>query len=524
MNRRIRHLGLAFVVLYTVLFAQLNRVQFVQAEAYRTNAGNIRPLLREFGQERGDIVTADGVVVAMSVPVEGGEVDFRREYPTGERYAHVVGFQSFNQGAFGLEREFNDRLAGDSVEQQFESVKDLFRERDTTGTVVMTLRDDLQQAAMEALGERNGSVVAIDPRTGEILAMWTYPSFDPNLLSGLDGSAVNEAYRSLLADPEDPLLAKAFREVFFPGSTFKLVTAAAALDNTQIGPNAPVFPTGDIYRPLPSGSPIRNFGNSTCGGNLREVLRVSCNTAFAEIGAEWVGPEAMVRTAENFGFNAAPPLDLPNVARSTFPTDYGAFLADLDFYRGNHDDPDAPSVLLNGDTPIHENSAVLAQASIGQNDVKATPLQMAMVAAAIANEGLMMAPRVVSEIRAADGGNYERFEPSLWRVSMSPDAAEVLRDAMVNVAENGTARRMQVDGLVVGGKTGTAQLGSDPPNSHAWVVGFAGPPGGPAEIAVAVIVEAQPGASEQTGGTVAAPIAQAVISTAFGIEPHSADG
>ncbi len=525
MNRRIRSLGIAFIVLYTVLFAQLNRVQFVQAEAYRTNAANIRPLLREFGQERGDILTADGVVVASSVPVDDGQVDFRRVYPTGDRYAHVVGFQSFNQGAFGLEREFNDRLAGAAFEQQFESVKDLFRDRDTTGTIVMTLRDDIQQAAVAALGERNGSVVALDPRTGEVLAMWTYPSFDPNRLSGLDGAAVNEAYRSLLDDPDDPLLAKSFREVFFPGSTFKLVTAAAALDTTSIGPESPVFPTTDVYEPLPSGSPIRNFGNSTCGGDLREVLRVSCNTAFAEIGAEWVGPDAMVRTAENFGFNSTPPLDIPNAVASRFPTDYGAYLADLDVYRGDHDaDPEAPSILPNGGTPIHENSAILAQASIGQNDVKATPLQMALVAAAIANEGLIMAPHVVSEVRAADGSSYEEFGPSLWRVAISPTSADVLREAMINVAENGTARRMQVDGLVVGGKTGTAQLGSDPPNSHAWVVGFAGPPDGPPEIAVAVIVEAQPGASEQTGGSVAAPIAQAVIRAAFGIDAPAEPG
>jgi peptidoglycan glycosyltransferase len=525
MNTRIRTLGIAFIVLYTVLFAQLNRVQFVEAETYRQHAGNIRPLLREFGQERGDIVTADGVVAAFSVPVEVGEVDFRRDYPTDERYAHIVGFQSINQGSFGLEREYNAELAGASLDQQFESVKDLFRERDTTGTVVMTLRDDVQRAAADALGERNGSVVALDPRTGEIIAMWTYPSFDPNLLSGLDGEAVNAAYSSLLADPEDPLLAKAFREVFFPGSTFKLITAAAAVDTTTIGPDAPVFPVGNLYEPLPSGSPIRNFGGSTCGGDLREILRVSCNTAFAEIGAEWVGPEGMVRTAENFGFNATPPIDLPNAAASQFPTDYGSFIADLDFYRGDDTDAaDAPSILPNGDTPIHENSAILAQTSIGQNDVKATPLQMAMVVGAIANEGLMMAPHVVSEIRSADGSTYDAIDPSLWRVAASPQGAEILRDAMVNVAANGTATRMLVDGLVVGGKTGTAQLGTDPPNSHAWVVGFAGPPGGPAEIAVAVIVEAQPGANEQTGGTVAAPIARAVIQAAFGLGPVSADG
>lgn len=516
MNVRIRRLGIAFIVLYTVLFAQLNRVQFVQAEEYREHAGNIRPLLRDFGRERGTIETADGVIAAFSVPVDGGDVEFLRQYPTDERYAHVVGYQSLNQGAVGLEREYDDQLAGGTLAQQFASVKDLFVDRDTTGNVVMTLRDDIQQAAAAALGEQRGSVVAIDPRTGAVLAMWTYPSFDPNELSGLDGAAVNAAYRGLLDDPDDPLLGKAFRETFFPGSTFKLVTAAAALDTTSIGLTGPVFPNASIYEPLPAGSPIRNFGGSTCGGDLLNLLRVSCNTAFAEIGAEWVGVDGMVRTAENFGFNSRPPLDLPNVAESNYPDDYGSVLAEVDFYRANGVEPvgEGP-VLPNGDTNIHENSAVLAQTSIGQNDVRATPLQMALVVAGIANGGQIMAPHLVQEIRDADGGTYDTTDPDLWRVATSPSAADQLREAMINVAANGTATRMAVPGLEVGGKTGTAQLGTSPPNSHAWVVGFAGPIGLPPEIAVAVIVEAQPGASEQTGGTVAAPIARAVIEAAF---------
>lgn len=512
MNSRIRNLGIAFIVLYVVLFAQLNRVQFVQAEDYKTHEGNIRPQLRAFGQERGDIVTADGVVAALSVPVDAGDIEYRREYPTDELYAHVVGFQSFNQGAFGLEREYNDQLAGARLDQQFESIKDLFVDRDTTGTVVMTLRDDIQRAAAEALGERNGSVVAVDPRTGEILAMWTYPSFDPNQLSGLDGEAVNAAYRALLDDPDDPLLAKAFREVFFPGSTFKLVTAAAALDLGGITLTDPVWPDTDRYQPVPSGSPIRNFGGSTCGGDLLLALQRSCNAVFAEIGAEWLGPDALIRTAEKFGFNADPVVDLPNAARSQFPTDYGAYIADLSAYRPEGSEPEP-----NDATPIYENTAILAQAAIGQNDVKATPLQMAMVAAAIANDGLMMEPHVVAEVRAADGGFYDRFEPSIWRPALSPFAASQLQTAMVNVAVNGTAKRMQVEGLEVGGKTGTAQLGTTPASSHAWVVGFAGPPGQDAEIAVAVLVEAQPGVSEQTGGAVAAPIARAVFEAAFGL-------
>lgn len=515
MTARIRRLGAVFILLYAVLFVQLNRVQFVDAEEYRTHEGNIRPQLRAFGQERGDIITADGVVVAFSIPVEDSTIEFRRSYPTGERFAHVVGFQSFNQGAFGLEREYNDQLAGERLDQQFESLKDLFVVRDTTGTVVMTLRDDVQQAAQQALGERRGSVVAIDPATGGIVAMWTYPSFDPNPLAGLDGTLVNETYSALLDDPDDPLLAKAYREVFFPGSTFKLVTAAAAIDTADVSLTNPVWPQASVYSPLPSGLDLRNFGNSTCGGDLREALRVSCNTTFAEIGAEWVGPDGMVRTAENFGFNAAVPIDLPNAARSNFPVDYGARLADVDHYRPTEGAVGDGPFLPNGDTPIHENSAILAQTAIGQNDVKATPLQMAMVAGAIANGGRMMEPHAVSEVRSSDGDVYDTVEPSLWRVATSPLAADLLREAMINVAENGTARNLAIPGLVVGGKTGTAQLGTDPPNSHAWIVGFAGRPGEDAALAVAVIVEAQPGASEQTGGAVAAPIARAVIEAYF---------
>jgi peptidoglycan glycosyltransferase len=523
-NVRIRRLGVAFMVLYTLLFGMLNRVQFLQAEEYTEHVGNVRPQLRAYGEQRGEIITVDGVVAAFSVPVDNGDIDFRRVYPTDERYAHVVGYQSFNQGSFGLEREYNEQLAGERLDQQFDSVRDLFVERDTTGTVVMTLRDDIQQAAVEALGETRGSVVALDPRTGAVLAMWTYPSFDPNELSGIDGATVNANYQALLDDPDDPLLAKAYREIFFPGSTFKLVTAAAVIDSAGVSLTAPVWPDASVYEPLPSGSPIRNFGGATCGGDLLLLLQRSCNTGFAEIGAEWVGPDALTRTAENFGFNQPSPIDLPNAATSVFPTDYGNRLADVDFYRAGDFLPEGTDpvesggpILPNGDTPIHENSAILAQTAIGQNDVKATPLQMAMVAAGIANGGEIMTPHVVAEVRRADGTVYEITEPNLWRLATSPTAAGLLREAMVNVAENGTARNMRIDGLVVGGKTGTAQLGTEPPNSHAWVVGFAGPPGVPAEIAVAVLVEAQPGASEQTGGAVAAPIARAIIEAAFRI-------
>jgi peptidoglycan glycosyltransferase len=520
---RIRLLGAALMVLYAVLFVQLNRVQLFGAERLQDHAENTRGLVREFGRQRGDIVTADGVVVAMSVPYSE-EIDYRRVYPEGDLYAHVTGYQSLNVAATGLERAYNDELAGRTIEQQFRSLSDLFRDRDTSADLVLTIRDDVQRVAREALGELRGSVVALDPRTGAVIALWSYPSFDPNPIASPDGAEANAAYEEVLTQPGNPLLAKAFREVYFPGSTFKLVTGSAGVSSGLIGEADPVFPVSDAYEPIPAGTPIRNFGGSSCGGDFREILRVSCNTAFAEMGAEWVGPELMIDVAEDFGFNSAPPFDVPGMAESRFPTEYGSRLADVSFYRapdlvdegpGDEEAGGRAVVLPNGDVDVYEDSARLAQASIGQNDVAATPLQMALVAAAIANDGVIMTPHVVAERRAADGSVYDRTEPTEWRRAIEPHVAAVLHSGMLDVAANGTARNLLVPGYEVGGKTGTAQLGTEVPRSHAWIVGFAGPPGEPAEIAVAVLVEAQEGADEQTGGRVAAPIARQVLEAAL---------
>ena len=233
------------------------------------------------------------MLVARSVEYDGS-VDFRREYPEGELYAHITGYQSLNVEAVGLERSYNDELAGDPIDQRFASLGDLFVDRNSTATLTLSIRDDVQRVAAEALGDRKGSVVALDPQTGEIIALWTFPSFDPNPLADPDGTVANAAFDALVADPDTPLLAKSYREIYFPGSTFKLVTAAAGVETGLIGAGTPVFPVATTYGPVPAGAPIRNFAGSACGGDLVELLRVSCNTAFSEIGAEWVGPEQMV--------------------------------------------------------------------------------------------------------------------------------------------------------------------------------------------------------------------------------------
>lgn len=483
MNRQIAKLGAGLLVCYLILFAQLNRATVFGAQRLKDNPENTREIIRDYDGPRGSIATADGVVVARSVDTEAGsQFEQMRTYPEGELFAHVVGHYSLNLGSTGVEDTYNSELVGRTLDLSFRDLNDLFVERDRVGDLTLTLRADAQTVARDALGDRRGSVVAIDPRTGEILTMWSFPSYDPNAVASQDFAAANDAFSLFDVNEAKPLLAKAYRERYFPGSTFKIITAAAGLESGEVTRDEPVYPTTNEYVPPQTSRPLRNFGGSTCGGDLFEILRVSCNTAFAEMAIE-LGADEMIDTAEDFGFNQDVPIDLPNPATSNYPTDFD------------------------------QNLPALAQTGIGQNDVAATPLQMAMAAGAVANGGSVMTPHVLQTVRDDEGTVVDTFEATEWRRAMSDDSAATLREAMIGVAENGTATNLRIAGFEVGGKTGTAQLGTDPPRSHAWIVGFAGPPGGEATVAVAVIVEGQEGASEQTGGRVAAPIARAVMET-----------
>jgi peptidoglycan glycosyltransferase len=478
-TRQIRLLGLGLMACFALLFVQLNRIAVFQAAELNDNPNNTRAILRDFTQPRGTVTTADGVVIAESVPSDD-RFELQRRYPEGPLFAGITGYYSFTLGSAGVERTYNDELAGRTLDLSFQSLSDLFVDKERVGNLVLTVRADLQRIATEQLGEREGSVVAIDPRTGAILAMVSHPTYDPNFLANHDTDAAAELAAAYDADPEKPRLVRAYQDRFFPGSTFKVVTAAAGLTSGTVTRDQPVFPTTNAYTPPGTTRPLRNFGGSTCGGSLFDILRISCNTAFAEMGV-LTGPEAMIATAEGFGFNKDVPIDLTKPARSNFPTDF------------------------------ERNLPALAQSAIGQNDVAATPLQMAMVAAAVANDGQVMAPHVLDEVRDTDGNVVDTYDPEEWTRAMDPGTAALLREAMVGVVEGGTATRLAVPGFTVGGKTGTAQLGTDPPRSHAWIIGFAGPPGEVPSIAVAVIIEGQDGASEQTGGRVAAPIAQALL-------------
>ncbi len=488
MSKQIRNLGVFLACCYAALFLQVNRLTVFQADELQNEPRNNREVVRDFSRPRGSIDTVDGVVVAQSVESDD-QFKFQRVYPTNDLFAHVTGYFAFQLGSAGVEKTYNDELAGRTLDFDLKNLGDLFVDRERVGNVTLSLRNDVQVVARTELAGRAGSVVAIDPRNGEILALWSNPSYDPNLLATHDFAAATAESERLNNDPEKPTRARSYAEREFPGSTFKVVTSTAGVEHGGVTADNPSYPVQSEYRAASFGAPIGNFGGGSCGGTLFVILQDSCNTAFAQMGVENATAEGMTASAEAFGFNHDVPIDLPGGVQSVWPTEKVA------------DDP-----------------PVLAQASIGQNDVAATPLQMAMVAGAVANGGQIMAPHVMREVRDDRGEVVDRYDPEVWTTAMSPDTANLLRDAMISVVTDGTASRLDEgldDNIVVGGKTGTAQLGTDPPRSHAWIIGFAGPEGEVPSVAVAVLVEGQEGASEATGGRVAAPIAAAVLKQAL---------
>jgi penicillin-binding protein A len=475
------------LVLYAALFVQLNIVQVVRADNYNDNPSNSRAVKRDYDRPRGQIVSADGTVLARSLP-DPGEFKYRREYPEHDLFGQLTGFFSFTYGSDGVEKTYNTELAGRDDEGSLKSLIDLLVDETHTNDVMLTVDKRVQQVARDALGSRRGSVVALDVRDGSILGLWSFPSYDPEVLSQPNQKAAAQARSLLLLDPTKPLLPRSFRETFFPGSTFKVVTAAAGLTSGKVTMDSPDYPREKEFTPPHTNRPLRNFGGETCGGKLLDVMRISCNTAFAHMGLD-IGAESLVNRANAFGFGDKPPLDLPAVARSP--------IQDAPFF----------------DT----NVPLLAQTAIGQNTVAATPLQMALVAAGIANDGVIMTPHVLKEVRDDEGSLVRRFRPTIWKTAVTPDVASTVRQAMVLVVQSGTATRLAVPGVATAGKTGTAQIGNG--LSHAWIIGFA--PADAPRVAVAVIVESQSGNTEATGGRVAAPIGEKVLEAALSVVSSS---
>jgi penicillin-binding protein A len=486
MNAQIRRFAGVMLAVFLVLLANLFYYQFIRADALANDNRNARTIIKEYSIERGRMVVGSGrdeVVVAESVATDDA-LKYLRRYPQGRRYSFVTGFYSFVFGRDLAEQAFNEYLIGQAPEQFAQNIQQLLTAEDQPGgTLQLTIDPATQAAAAEALGERKGAVVALEPSTGAVLALTSFPRYDPNPLSSHDTARINQAWRQLEADPDMPRLNRSASQLYPPGSTFKVITSAAYLANG--GSPDDGLENATEYTPPQTRRAIPNFGGGTCLGNkqpitLAEALQVSCNTVFARLGNE-LGTAKLVGMAERFGLNAESPYQLP-AATSSIPSEL---------------DPPAQ-----------------AQSAIGQRDVQASPLQMATIAATIANGGARMAPRVVDSVKSVDGALVKRFPPEKVNEPVSAQVADQLKAMMVNVVENGTGQNAQIEGIEVGGKTGTAQRGAGQA-PHAWFIGFGS--SGDRRIAVAVIIEAGGDlGSEATGGQLSAPIARSVIQAYLG--------
>jgi peptidoglycan glycosyltransferase len=502
-DRRIRRLGIGLVVLFGLLFAQLSYVQVIHADYIKARPANARrQIIAEYRVERGPIISADGVVLARSVrnADRRSELRFRRLYPEGPLFAGITGYYSRIYGRAELEQAANPYLSGDAPELAVSTFTDLILGRQRKGgAVITTIRADLQRAAADALGDLPGAVVAVEPETGDVLALYANPTYDPNAISSGTDESINEAWEAIRTDPDQPLISRAKDELFLPGSTGKLVTASAALEN-GIDPNDVRWPNPRFLDLPQTSNTLANFGDSHCNGgsqmvSMAEAFQESCNVTFAEIGLD-LGAREMSEQARAYGFCATDP---PEQVECEAPT--------------------IPFVLpwANGRFPVPsyftDRQPQLAFSAIGLDNVLTNPLHLALISASIANDGQMMQPRLITEVRDPTGRVVREFDPEQYGQPISDDSAREMRAMMLSVTQGGTATSaFSGFPIPVAGKTGTATNGEDrPPN--AWFTAFApAGQGDVAEIAVAVIVlDGGNLGNEATGGQVSAPIARAVI-------------
>jgi peptidoglycan glycosyltransferase len=482
MNRQIRLLGLGIMVLFVALFVNLNYLQVVHAGSLESNPLNGEAVVKEYTAQRGNIISADGVTLATSVP-SNDQFKYLRQYPTGALFQQITGYFSFTYGSDGAERAYDKVLTGKKspfkLPTSIQGIRNLLTNTNSSQSITLTVLDKLQTVARTELAGRLGSVVALVPKTGAILAMYSNPSFDPNQLAGHTLSQVAANYKAISATPAGPLDPPAYRQSWFPGSSFKVVTASAVYDHqpalvNQVQPNLSALPLPQTNLQL------HNFGGEVCGGNLPQLFTVSCDTGFGQLGLD-LGANNLSSEANAFGFDQVPPLDLPFAAKSNFP----------------------PA------SSFAQARPTLAYSAIGQEDVQATPLEMALVSAAIANGGVIMTPHILDHVTNSQNQTVQTDSPSKWLTATSPSTAAAVTALMVSVVNspNGTGVAAAIPGVTVAGKTGTAQTGTG--LTDDWFVAFA--PAQNPQIAVSVVLPNQGGANEYQGGTVAAPLAKALI-------------
>ncbi len=471
MNGPLRKVSIFVALMMAALLVNVTWISVVRTDELNADPRNRRVRDAEFASDRGAILVGN-TPIAVTNPAEGS-FPFVRTYPNGPTWSSVTGWYSYDYARSELERQYNEELSGTGASQTINRVIDTLVGRTRQGAdLTTTLNPAAQAAAVEALGNNQGAAIAMNWESGEILALASTPTYDPNRLSTLDLTQARANWEELLNAPSEPLKNRAVREVFPPGSTFKLVTAAAALENGML-------PSTELEAPqslqLPNSS--RSMGNSTnCGGatvTLEQALVTSCNTAFGTLGME-LGAEQLRATAEDFGFNSPSLIDLPS-SPSRFPTEL--------------------------------DEAQTALSAIGQFDVAASPLQMLQVAAAIANDGRMMRPYLVRTVTGADLRVVRSVEPRELGSPLTEANAQLMQQMMESVVTDGTGRPAQVDGMTIGGKTGTAQSDPDRP-PYAWFVGYAQDP----QVAVVAFVQsADVERDDISGGRIAAPIFTAIL-------------
>ncbi|MBT2390270.1 penicillin-binding protein 2 [Streptomyces sp. ISL-1] len=479
MNKPLRRIAIFCGLLVLALLARTNWLQYVEAEELNTHSKNRRVLIERYAGERGNIIV-DGKPITGSVETNDTDFKYKRTYVDGPMWAPVTGYASQAFDANQIEKLQDGILTGNSDQLFFDRTMAMFTgDKKVGGNVVTTLNGAAQKAAFERLGSKKGAVAAIDPQTGKILALASTPSYDPSTFAGYSGKD-EKAWLALERDKDKPKLNRALREVYPPGSTFKVLTAAAALEHGAVDDiNAPTD-TPEPYILPNTRTPMINHANGCKNASLNQALKVSCNSVFANLGDK-VGRDKMVETAQKFGFNN-PEIDTPVRAAASV-------------YDKTMDRPGN------------------ALSSIGQFNTATTPLQMAMVTAAIANDGKLMKPYMIDQLEAPNLDVITKNEPQEMSRPLSQKNAQLLQEMMENVVKEGTGTNAKIEGVEVGGKTGTAQHGeNNSKNPYAWFISYAKSPDGGSPVAVAVVVEdSEAKRDDISGGGLAAPIAKAVM-------------
>lgn len=479
MNRELKRVSMVVIAMFLTLFIASSIIQVAQADQLYADSRNTRTMYDSYRYQRGAILVA-GSAIAESVPVDDN-YRYQRTYPNPYVYSNVTGYFTLNQGMTGIEGTMNSYLSGKSGSQFLNQLNSILTGQEPQGASVgLTLNPTLQQAAWDALANYEGAVVVSEPATGKILAMVSKPGFDPNALASHNTDDVIATYDALLNDPLDPLIDRSIAgDLNPPGSVFKLIMMAAALESGKYTPDSQ-FPNPVSFQLPGTDVKIYNSSKRACPGGgetvtLTMALRYSCNIPFAELGLE-LGRQAILEQAKKFGFNTSFEIPMKTEA-SKFPVVM--------------DDPQT------------------ALASFGQYDIRATPLQMAMVSAAIANGGKVMYPNVVENVLEPNLKPISQFEAKEFSQAMSPENAATLTTMMIDAVDNGVANNARISGVKVAGKTGTAENGEGEPFT-LWFTGFA--PAEAPRYAITVLVENGGGFGQQVDSNeIASRIAKSVL-------------